>query len=230
MAHRIDPSRAICGIATCFDTSPRSGKPWGAHQFDIATTLELSIPLRLNQEPTIASWGLTDSIGTVERFVSVEYPVPGLLILGQIGEANGFGDSILRDISKSLSFEYFDPTWSFSVGALWDGEDQVILQEISLTRRPGFPAAKVLAVGDGAVELFAMLTRRGRSAGNNYKGLRRSTTTAAGSFDSSQPGAVSKGWAVAGLSPTCVGLLAALTVVAIGRVFVANRSNQIMAS
>jgi hypothetical protein len=160
MARRIDPTRAITGLATVFDTAPKSGKPWGAQHFDIAAGLELAIPLRLNHEPIISSWGLTDSIGTVERFVAVDYPVPGLLVLAEVGEANGFGDSIIRDIQKSLSFEYSAPVWSFSVGALWDGEDQVILQEISLTRTPGFRDAKVLAVGESAVETFELLTEK----------------------------------------------------------------------
>ena len=83
-----------------------------------------------------------------------------MLILGETGDADGFGDSVLRDIAKSLSFEYFDPTWSFSVGALWDGEDQVILREISLTKTPAYPDARVLGVGSDAVELFAMLTEK----------------------------------------------------------------------
>jgi hypothetical protein len=164
MARRIDPTRAITGLATVFDTAPKSGKPWGAQHFDIATGLELAIPLRLNHEPIISSWGLTDSIGTVERFVAVDYPTPGLLILAEIGEANGFGDGIIRDIKKSLSFEYFDPTWSFSVGALWDGEDQVIIREISLTKSPAYVDARLLAVGEEAVDPFGMLTERRAAA------------------------------------------------------------------
>ena len=104
--------------------------------------------------------GVTDSLGTVERYAAVQYPTEGLLIMAEIGDADGFGDSILCDIAKSLSFEYFDPTWSFSVGAFWDGEDQVILREISLTRRPAYTDARVLGVGSEAVELFAILTEK----------------------------------------------------------------------
>jgi hypothetical protein len=158
MARRIDPTRAITGLATVFDATPKSGKPWGAQHFDIATGLELAILLRLDHLPIFHSWGVTPDLGTVERFVAVRYPVPGLLVLGEIGEASGYGDSIIRDIAKSLSYEYFAPIWSLSVAGLWDGEDQVILQEISLTRTPGFRDAKVLAVGEAATELFAMLT------------------------------------------------------------------------
>jgi hypothetical protein len=87
-------------------------------------------------------------------------PAEGVLILGEIGDADGFGDSILRDIAKSLSFEYFSPSWSFSVGALWDGQDQVIVREISLTKTPAYNDAKVLAVGEEAPQLFAMLTEK----------------------------------------------------------------------
>jgi hypothetical protein len=161
MGRAIDPSRAICGIATCFDTPTRDGqKAWAAQHFDLVCELELPVPLRVDHGPIIASWGFVDSLGTVERFASVEYPVPGLLILAEIGDADGFGDSILRDIARSLSFEFFAPVWSFSVGALWDGQDQVILREISLTRTPGFSDAKVLGVGPAAVEMFAMLTEK----------------------------------------------------------------------
>jgi hypothetical protein len=142
----------------------RTGNAWNVGHFDIVTTLELAVPLRLNHEPIIASWGLTDSIGTVERFVAVDYPTPGLLILAEIGEANGFGDGIIRDIKKSLSFEYFDPTWSFSVGALWDGEDQAIVREISLTRSPAYRDARVLAVGEDAIETFNLLTEQRAAA------------------------------------------------------------------
>jgi hypothetical protein len=120
----------------------------------------MPVPLKLNHGPIIDSWGLTDSLGNIDHFAAVQYPTPGVLVLGEIGDANGFGDSILRDIQKSLSFEYFAPVWAFSIGALWDGEDQVILREVSLTKRPAYRDAKVLAIGEEAPELFAMLTER----------------------------------------------------------------------
>jgi hypothetical protein len=160
MGRAIDPSRAICGIATCFGVPSQTGNAWSVDHFDLVLELEMPVPLKLNHGPIFNSWGLTDSLGTVERFAAVQYPAEGVLIRGEIGDADGFGDSILRDIAKSLSFEYFDPTWSFSVGALWDGEDQVILREISLTKTPAYPDARVLGVGSEAVELFAMLTEK----------------------------------------------------------------------
>jgi hypothetical protein len=43
---------------------------------------------------------------------------------------------------------------------LWDGKDQVILREISLTKTPAYRDARVLGVGSDAVELFAMLTEK----------------------------------------------------------------------
>jgi hypothetical protein len=126
--------------------------------------LEMPVPLMLNHGPVFNSRGVMDSIGTVERFAAVQYPIPGLLILAEVGDAAGFGDSILRDIAKSLSFEYFDPTWSFSVGALWDGEDQVILREISLTKSPAYVDARLLAVGKEALETFELLTEERAAA------------------------------------------------------------------
>jgi hypothetical protein len=100
MARRIDPTRAITGLATVFDATPKSGKPWGAQHFDIATGLELAILLRLDHLPIFHSWGVTPDLGTVERFVAVRYPVPGLLVLGEIGEASGYGDSINDEKSE----------------------------------------------------------------------------------------------------------------------------------
>jgi hypothetical protein len=157
----IDPSRALAGIATCFDTPTRDGqKAWSAQHFDLVCELEMQVPLRLNHGPVFGNGRVVESLGTVERFVAVDYPIPGLLILAEVGVADGFGDSILRDIKRSLGFEYFNPTWSFSVGALWDGEDQVIIREVSLTKNPGYTDARLLAAGPEAVELFDMLTEK----------------------------------------------------------------------
>jgi hypothetical protein len=161
MARHIDPSRAITGLATCFDTPSRDGHVWSAEHFDLVTGLEVAVPLRLNHEPIITSWGLTDSIGTVERFAAVRYPIDGLLILAEIGEANGFGNGIIRDIQKSLSFEFFAPVWSFSVGG-WRDPDTglIVLNEISLTKTPAYVDARVLAVGAEAVETWELLTEK----------------------------------------------------------------------
>jgi hypothetical protein len=156
-----DPSRAIVGLATCFGTPTRDGKKaWDAQHFDLVCGLEMPVPLRLDHGYVFGNGRAVDSLGTVERFVVVDYPIPGLLILAEVGDAAGFGDSILRDIQKSLSFEYFDPTWNFSVGALWDGEDQVIIREVSLTKNPGYADARLLAAGEEAIELFGLLTEK----------------------------------------------------------------------
>jgi hypothetical protein len=157
---RNDPSRAVTGLATVFDVRSRTGNAWSVDHFDLVLGLELPVPLMLDHGPLIASWGFVDSVGMVERFGAVEYPTPGLLILAEIGDADGYGDAILRDIAKSLSFEYFAPVWSFSVGGLWDGEDQVILREVSLTKTPAYSDAKVLSVGESAVETWELLTEK----------------------------------------------------------------------
>ena len=83
-----------------------------------------------------------------------------MLILGEIVDADGFGDSISVTLRSRCLSSISNPTWSFSVGALWDGKDQVILREISLTKTPAYPDARVLGVGSDAVELFAMLTEK----------------------------------------------------------------------
>jgi hypothetical protein len=125
--------------------------------------LELPVPLRYDHDRIFALSGLAYDLGTIERFAAVTHPAPGLLVLGQIAE-NGYGDSALRDIQKSLSYQFFSPDWGLSIAGLWDGEGQAIIQEISLTRRPAYTDARVLGIGAEAVETWNMLTEERAAA------------------------------------------------------------------
>src|SRR4051812_20228992 len=97
----INPDRCTTGVATCFGVPTRDGqKPWYVEHFDLMLDLQEPVPLRLHHGPVIHSWGLSDNVGTVTRYAAVDYPVEGLLILAQVDEAYGVGDSVLRDITK----------------------------------------------------------------------------------------------------------------------------------
>jgi Homeodomain-like domain len=151
-------------VSTVFDTPPRNGgKPWTAEHFDLMVDLELPVPLRYDHDRIFDLRGLAYDLGTVERFAITQYPIDRLLVLGQIAE-NGYGDSVLADLRKSLSYEFFAPDWGLSIGGWWDGEDQAIVREISLTRSPAYRDARVLAVGEDAIETFNLLTEQRAAA------------------------------------------------------------------
>jgi hypothetical protein len=119
------------------------------------------VPILVDHGPLVASWGLVDNVGEIGRFAHVTYPLDAMLILGQVDFAHGFGDTILDDLRMTLQQRYMPPGWGFSVGG-WQDPDtgEVVLSEVSLTRRPAYSDARVLGVGPEAVELFAMLTEK----------------------------------------------------------------------
>jgi hypothetical protein len=113
----------------------------------------------------VASWGCVDRVGMISRFAKIDYPVNGLLVLGEVEFAHGFGDSILNDLRMTLQQRHLPPGWGFSVGGWQDpNTGEVVLREISLSRRQAYADAKVLAVGPEAIALFDMLTEK-RPAG-----------------------------------------------------------------
>jgi hypothetical protein len=160
-----DPERAICGIATCFGVPSRDGDIWTAENFDLVTGLELPVPLRVDHGILVGRWGFVDNVGTVSRFAKIDYPISGLLVLGQVDFAHGFGDSILHDLRLTLQQRYMPPVWGFSVGG-WQDPDtgEVVLKEVSLSRRQAYADARALEIGPDAIALFDMLTEK-RPAG-----------------------------------------------------------------
>jgi len=162
---RINPDRAIAGIATCFDVPSQDGNIWSAGQLSLAWDLEMPVPLMVNHGPLVASWGCVDRVGMISRFAKIDYPVNGLLVLGEVEFAHGFGDTILNDLRLTLQPRYLPPGWGFSVGGWRDPDTgEVVLREISLSRRQAYADAKVLEIGPEAIDLFDMLTER-RPAG-----------------------------------------------------------------
>lgn len=137
---RMDHDRLVCGLATAFDVPDgNGGEPWSADQFQDFVDAGYPVPLLLNHERPINSWGLTPSVGTARKFAAVEYPVKGLLCLAEVDYADGWGDSILRDVGKALSQEYLPSVWGFSVAAKTLEDGQMWPVEVSITRKPASP-------------------------------------------------------------------------------------------
>lgn len=152
---KFDSSRCLVGIATAFDVpAANDGVSWAAEEFRDFVDAGFPVPLMVNHEPLINSWGITPSIGTARRFAPVEYPVRGLLCLAEVDHADGWGDSILRDVGKALSQEYLPSVWGFSVGVKATEDGQLWLVEVSITRKPAFSDARILACGPDALQTW----------------------------------------------------------------------------
>jgi hypothetical protein len=80
-----------------------------------------------------------------------------LLCLAEIDFADGWGESLLHDITSILHQKWLPAVWGMSVGAYLT-EDAVLPYEVSLTRRPAFDDARVLAVGADALATWELLT------------------------------------------------------------------------
>lgn len=98
---------------------------------------------------------ITD-FGTARRFAAVNYPIPGLLCLAEIGDAEGWGDALLRKIEHSLHPWHDGPSWGMSVGG-WVCDGKTLIDEVSLSQSPAFEDAKVIAVGEGALRTWDLL-------------------------------------------------------------------------
>jgi hypothetical protein len=104
---------------------------------------------------------MTPKLGRAYRFAEVSYPVRGILALAEIDHADGWGDSVLQDIKSILSQRWLPAAWGFSI-AVYPAEDMsmVVPFELSLTKRPAFEDARILAVGDEALEVWSLLTEQ----------------------------------------------------------------------
>ena len=151
---RMDQDRAVCGIATVFDVRSENGFEWSADQFQVFVSDGMAVPLLFEHEPIIVSSGFIPQIGVARRFEPVSYPVPGLLCLAEIQEANGWGDSILRDIRSVLSQQWLPSAWGFSVGARIGETGEIWIEEVSITRKPAFRDARILACGPDALQTY----------------------------------------------------------------------------
>jgi hypothetical protein len=152
--------RLIVGMATCFDQpSLKDGDFWSAELFRDWLDVAQPLPLLYHHAPIFTPWGVTPKLGTAHRFAEVDYPVPGIMALCEIHEADGWGDSALRDIKSILSQRWLPAAWGFSI-AVYPAEDgsMVVPFELSLTKRPSFEDARVLGTGDEALEFWSIAT------------------------------------------------------------------------
>ncbi len=130
----------------------------------------MGIPLLVDHGPLINSWGVTPSVGTARWFAPVTYPVRGLLCLAEIDFADGWGVSLLHDITSILHQKWLPAVWGMSVGAYLT-EDAVLPHEVSLTRRPAFEDARVLAVGADALSTWELLTEAAPDDAATFDGV-----------------------------------------------------------
>jgi hypothetical protein len=150
----MDHDRLVCGIATCFDVRSETGIQWSAGQFQGFVDHGMAVPLLFEHEPIIASSGFIPEIGVARRFEPVSYPSRGLLCLAEVKWADGWGDSILRDIRSVLSQQWLPSVWSFSVSALIAEAGEIWIEEVSITRKPAFSDARILACGPDALQTW----------------------------------------------------------------------------
>lgn len=155
-----EPDRAICGIATAFgQPSPNDGRSWKAEQFRDFLALETAVPLRVDHGSLITGRGVIMHIGMVRRFATITYPTHGLLIMAEVDDAEGFGDELLHDIAAITSQTWLPHIWGLSIAA-YVTEDAALPYEVSVTRSPAYPDAKILGVGEQAMSNWRMLTER----------------------------------------------------------------------
>jgi hypothetical protein len=156
----MNPDRLLCGYATLFGTMAHGGVFWTARMF--AGWLNGSItalPLRVNHSVlAIERNGLViTDVGACRMFAPITEPRAGLLTLAEIADGP-WGDALLEDVKRHLDQKYLKP-YGFSLGCHEIPGDAVLPYECSLTTRPSFTDAKVLAVGPGAMTTWQLLTQ-----------------------------------------------------------------------
>jgi hypothetical protein len=120
--------------------------------------------LRVDHGPLINSRGVIMNVGVVRGVAEISNTVNGLLILAEIDHAEGYGDGLLHDIRSILSQTWLPAVWGLSIAAHVT-EDTVLPYEISLTKRPAYENAKVLGVGEEALDTWNLLTEMPRRIG-----------------------------------------------------------------
>jgi hypothetical protein len=157
----IDPTRAVIGMATCFDVpSLDEGRIWTAEQFQDFVDVETTIPVRLSHGPLITRSGVIGNIGRAIRFASVTYPVPGLLCVAVLdNDCFGFNDELLADLANLGSLTYIPSCWGLSIGALVSEDKSIVWpHEISICHEPAYEDARIFAVGPTALDYWQTLT------------------------------------------------------------------------
>jgi hypothetical protein len=94
-------------------------------------------------------------VGMVRQFATVTYPTHGLLVLAEVDDAEGFGDALLHDIAAVTTQTWLPRCWGLSIGAHVT-HDAVLPYVVSVTRSPAFEDAKILGVGDDAIDTWTL--------------------------------------------------------------------------
>jgi hypothetical protein len=156
---RINPSRSFVGIATEFGTPSQDGRLlWQSEQFEQWLELETCLPIRVDHSVLINSSGCIASVGRVSHFQVIEEPTYGLLCIGQVdNDERGWGTALLADMELQLAQRFLPAGWGLSLGC-HVYEELTLPYECSVTRRPAFQGARVLATGPESLEVYAALT------------------------------------------------------------------------
>jgi hypothetical protein len=153
--------RLICGVATIFGQRAHDGRVWYREEFDAFLRMEMAVPVRLDHGAILDSHGGIMSIGRAWGFRPVSVPVAdrhidGLLALAVL-DSGPWQDAILRDIQQHLDQPALPP-WGFSFGARRIPNESCLPHELSLTQRPGYADALILATGEDAMITWRLLT------------------------------------------------------------------------
>ena len=155
----MNQDRLICGVATCFNAMARGGTFFTARMFDEwLSTNPLALPLRVGHSVlAIEPNGLViTDVGAARLFASVKEPVRGLLTLCEVAPGH-WGDALLEDVQRHQDQPWLPP-YGFSLGCHVVPGEAVLPYEVSLTTRPAFSDAKVVAVGPDALQVWDLLT------------------------------------------------------------------------
>ena len=166
MINSIDPQRAILGIACTFGKSI-GGWTLQPDQFERWLALEPGLDMRINHGNVIDHHGCIATIGRWRAFKIITQPVHGLLALGEIDSARGFGDQMLHDLHLIFEQRWLPRDyWGLSIAChVFPDEGEFVWPyECSLTRRPADPDAAVLGVGPEAISRWQLLTETREAA------------------------------------------------------------------
>jgi hypothetical protein len=157
----VDESRLVVGVALPFGAWSGNGDPpFTVRAVRRWCALGLGLPMKLEHRALLLPGLVARDVGSWRRFVTLETELgglpPGLLALGEVDEGRG-GDALLRELAR-------DPgAWALSVRAFVALEpggaavSEALFSEISLTRKPAHDAARLLALGPEALELWGLV-------------------------------------------------------------------------
>jgi hypothetical protein len=117
-----------------------------------------ALPLRVNHSMLAIERGglVITNVGTCRMFATVKEPRDGLLTLAEIDDGP-WGDALLEDVRRHMGQEWM-PAYGLSIACQEIPGEMVLPFEVSLTTRPSFSDAKVLAIGEAAMTTWNLLT------------------------------------------------------------------------